>query len=160
MRTRHSRGHNRHSTVLKYTNCLKEALIEIDKDPYFIPSIFIKTKCVTGSFINVIKSLGYITLCREDNSRVMLYKTCVHHSLISIKDGELIAQEILIKNSKWLYNRNGLYKENENNNDIKEIIKPIFNSTLNLNFSDQELINELKRRGYSGEISKTKSIKF
>lgn len=138
-------------TVEKYTLYLKSLIIKINKyGELFSSTKFKEENPIPQNFITICQQLNYISSIKEGREKVF-------HSILKVEDinlshGLCIAEANLRYNIKHseIYEKSGnrIVTQREKEEKVK------INTDLQ-NISTQELLNELKKRGYSGELTKS-----
>lgn len=142
----------RKGTVKKYTLYLKSMIIKINKyGELFSASKFKEENPIPQNFIHFCEELNYVSSVRTGKEKEF-------HSILSPEDvneshGLAIAEASLrynIKHSEQ-YDKSGnrIVTQKEKKEEKVKVHADLSN------ISTQELLNELKRRGYSGEITKS-----
>lgn len=144
-------------TVEKYTLYLKSLIIKINKyGELFSSTKFKEENPIPQNFISICQQLNYISSfnkgCRNEK---------VFHAIIKSEDvtklhGLAIAEASLrynIKHSEQ-YDKSGNRIVTSKEKCEKKVENVVVGRNLS-NISTQELLNELKRRGYSGELTKS-----
>lgn len=171
------KGRVRKETVSKYTTLIKSALIKIDKDPNFDTLLFCRNNNVTTLFFKGLEELKYIARCKV--GKFVKCSVIIPSSIITEKDGLELAAWVLKYNysKKSPEDRPNYIKDQEVKSKVQEIglekmieeklctQPPSTSREQRGNFllkicKDLDLIEELKRRGYTGKLSKTQTLEF
>lgn len=143
-------------TVEKYTLYLKSLIIKINKyGELFSSTKFKEENPIPQNFIHFCEELHYISSVRTGKEKLF-------HSILKVDDvnkshGLAIAETSLrynIKHSETYEKSGNRVVTSNKKKDSKEEVFTINESNLS-NISTQELLKELKKRGYSGEITKS-----
>ena len=142
----------RKCTVKKYTVYLKSMLIKINKyGELFSASKFREENPIPNNWFKYCQELNYISSFENGNSKI-------YHPILSLEDvneshGLAIAEHSL----RYNINHSEMYEKSGNRIVTqREKKEEKVNIKTNLsNISTQELLNELKKRGYSGELVKS-----
>lgn len=141
----------RQRTVKKYTDYLRSLIIKIDKNGnIFEPSKFCREGNLPSSFVRVCEELGFIRSI--GNTRNKQYHTILRYEAINPYHGRKIAETILNYNMK--------HSEQYINSKSIVVTKSIQAVNAFIEFTDTQLLDELQKRGYRGELHKTKIIKI
>jgi len=146
METRKIRDHARQATINKYTTYLKSALIKINRDPFFCGLEFCRENRLTVNFFRGLTELKYISTTKEGTSTK--YLALVNPKTVTQEDGKRVAEYSLAYN----YNHTNLMPKYIDSDSVTKKIGQLISSpreipSLKL-FTDEELLDELKRRGY------------
>ena len=142
-------------TVEKYTLYLKSLIIKINKyGELFSSTKFKEENPIPQNFIHFCEELHYISSVRTGKEKLF-------HSILKADDvnkshGLAIAEASLrynIKHSEQ-YDKSGNRIVTSKEKCEKKVENVVVGRNLS-NISTQELLNELKRRGYSGELTKS-----
>jgi len=139
----------RKCTVKKYTLYLKSLIIKIDKyGELFSSTKFREENPIPQNFITICQQLNYVSSFR--NGKDKIFHAILASDQINESHGLAIAETSL----RYNVNHSETYK-NRGNNIVTSRDEKI-NSKSNLSdLSTEELLSELKRRGYSGELIKS-----
>ena len=154
----------RQETIHKYTIFLKSALVKMKKDGgNFSSTNFIRVNRLPSQFIQECVKLGFVD--RVGEKRNTKYFPILDFGTVCEAHGRALAENILKYNNSHLSegNKTTLCFENKFSTFLKEYKEESKLKSQNfVNFSDNELIDELKRRGYNGNLSKKviKRIEF
>ena len=144
----------RPATVQKYTLCLKSALIKIEKEDDFHAVAFCKKNAIGSRFLTVMRELNYVGTFKD--GRNLRYTKLFPASHVTEDDGMKMAVQMLTYNLKHM-TEVPKYMADGHQGKV-EIVDHTRKSLVC--FTDEELFEEIKKRGYSGELSKTKSVKL
>ena len=142
----------RKCTVKKYTLYLKSMIVKINKyGELFSASKFKEENPIPQNFIHFCEELKYVSSVRTGKEKLF-------HSILKPEDvneshGLAIAEASL----RYNINHSELY-EKMGNRIVTQREKKEEGAKICIelsNISTQELLNELKRRGYSGELTKS-----
>ena len=150
------KGHARQTTINKYNTYLKSALIKIQKDPRNFDSLdFLRQNNLTANFFRALVELKYLTSTKE--GKRTKYIILVPWNNLTQEDGKRVAEYSLSYNYEHT---------NKLPNWLAEItececceVKVTKKSKLS-KFTDEQLLDELRLRGYSGDINKSQIIKL
>lgn len=142
----------RKCTVKKYTLYLKSMIIKINKyGELFSASKFREENPIPNNWFKYCEELQYISSLSNGNSKI--YHPILFLDDINESHGLAIAEASL----RYNINHSELYEKMGNRvvtqREKKEEKVKIYTELLNI--STQELLKELKRRGYSGELTKS-----
>lgn len=146
----------RKSTIHKYTLYLTSLLIKIEKYHHTFDILeFRKKNQLPNNFVKYCEELGYISRISGKH-----FKALIDHKSVSEFHGRRIAEKSLRYNINHSYTYNNKYKHFVVGGDGCVPIKPS-KSVIGLSqFSIDEIMDELKRRGYSGELTKVTKKSF
>lgn len=144
MNVKDIRGHARPTTAERYTLFLKSALIKINKEPQFNGLEFCKKNKITCNFFKTLVALKYVDSVKSGGTR---YIALTHPGTVTEADGKRIAEYNLAYN----YNHSTFLPKYVDSDEAAKKQKELIETArphLHL-FTDQELIRELLRRGYT-----------
>ena len=141
-------------TVEKYTLYLKSLIIKINKyGELFSSTKFREENPIPQNFISMCQQLNYISSINKGCRNEKVFHAIIKSEDVTKLHGLAIAEASLrynIKHSEQ-YDKSGnrIVTQKEKKEEKVKVHTGLSN------ISTQELLNELKRRGYSGEITKS-----
>ena len=142
----------RKCTVKKYTVYLKSLIVKINKyGELFSSSKFREENPIPQNFIHFCEELHYVSSIRTGKEK--LFHTILKPEDVNESHGLAIAEASLRYNIKHSdqYEKSGHRIVTSKEDKVEKVV---IGRNLS-NISTQELLNELKRRGYSGELIKS-----
>lgn len=152
--------------VEKYKDNLYLLISSInEKGADFISYKFAKELKLETKFIKAVKNAGYISEIKKGKGKAAsVYKSNIKLTDIEPIHGKIIYEE-MSKIRKQLLEKRKIKKTNmEKSKEYQENLKKDLDPAIEITksplilYSDQQLITELKFRGYTGELSKTIKI--
>ena len=133
--------------VEKYTDNQKKLLQSInDSNGILKISTWLSENSVSNEFSIACRNLGYITVYSGESRKGLYYKSNLLVNEIEPRHGRLVYEEVSrIRKEYPSSKRKQLSKEPENKNKNIKLIE----------FTDMDLFDEIKNRGYVGELTKT-----
>lgn len=136
-------------TIEKYMTYLKSMIIKINKEgDLFSASKFKDSNPIPQNFIHFCEELKYVSSQRIGKEKVF-------HSILKPEDVNK-SHGLAIAEASLRYNINHSETYQESGNRMVTSKEKVDKAIVDIKtFSTDELLKELKRRGYSGEITKS-----
>lgn len=154
-------GGVRKSTISKYMKALRDLLREIALGKEIDSTLFCNQRTISVGFVNAAIELGYIETAKYKNT----YKSKLDNDLVEAFHAEQIARLLAAKNRSS--------KPLKKSQPIKTWIEPEESGCLQVakdgggyievglqGYSTQDILNELKRRGYRGKVERVEELNF
>ena len=155
METAKIKGHARKETIKKYNIYIKSALIKIEKDPFCFNQIeFLRDNKLTSNFFRALVELKILASTKEGKN--VHYLILVPWTQLTEEDGKRVAEYSLAYNydhtntpPNWL-------------DKVKDCCEQSFSLSRSKlsKYTDDQLLDELRDRGYSGDINRVQTIKL
>lgn len=133
--------------VLTYKDKLHSLLSNISAEENFIGSRWAKATKAGNFFIPACKNLGYVTIHYKSRKQPT-YAAKLAPTSVEPIHGRNVYEEV-----SRLAGERTKKKESEVVN-ISSVLEP------KLSFSDKELVDELRRRGYTGKLTKIETLEI
>jgi len=148
----------RPETVKKYTLYLQSLIVKINRYHHtFNASDFTREGRLSKNFVKHCLELGFIV--NTGSRKSPNYKSSIEANNVTEFHGRCIAEKSL----RYLLNHPSQdYKENAAERCVigGEKTEEVIASNAISTFSTEDLIAELKRRGYTGKLERTEEVKF
>lgn len=133
--------------VLTYKDKLHSLLSNISAEENFIGSRWVKATKAGNFFIPACKNLGYVTIHYKSRKQPT-YAAKLAPTSVEPIHGRNVYEEV----SRLAGERTK--KKGPEAVDIPSVLEP------KLSFSDKELVDELRRRGYAGKLTKIETLEI